>query len=65
MRTTAETLRNLNLPSRDAYDMPASVKRFADGGQYRIEIPSCEGPNAFEAVVAAAREHGVAIHRIS
>ncbi|HEV3139393.1 MAG TPA: U32 family peptidase [Vicinamibacterales bacterium] len=65
MRTTAETLRHLNLPARDAYDMPASAKRFADGGQYRIEIPSCEGPRAMEAVVAAAREHGVAIHRIS
>lgn len=62
---TQDILRRLNLPARDAYDMPASAKRFADGGQYRIEIPSCEGPAAFAAVVAAAREHGVAIHRIS
>src|SRR5258708_22613618 len=65
MRPTADTLRSLNLPSRDAYDLPASAKRFPDSGQYRIEIPSCEGPRAMEAVVAAAREHGVAIHRIS
>ena len=65
MRSTADILRSVELPARDAYDLPSSPKRFADGGQYRIEIPSCEGPRAMEAVVAAAREHGVAIHRIS
>ena len=65
MRTTETILRELNLPSRDAYDLPTSRKRFADGGQYRLEIPSCEGPRAMEAVVAAAREHGVSIHRVS
>src|SRR5713101_4120851 len=65
MRTTEAILRELNLPARDAYDLPTSRKRFADGGQYRVEIPSCEGPRAMEAVVAAAREHGVGIHRVS
>jgi hypothetical protein len=58
-------LRNLALPSRDAYDLPTSSKRFADGGQYRIEIPSCEGPKAMRAVLAAAHEHGVPVHRVS
>ena len=65
MKTTADTLRGLKLPSRDAYDLPASPKRFADGAPYRVEIPSCEGPKAMEAVIAAAREHGVRIDRIS
>ena len=65
MRTTATILSSLNLPARDAYDLPASHKRFADGGQYRIEIPSCEGPRAMEAVVAAARDHSVTVHRVS
>lgn len=65
MRTTAEILKTLDLPARDAYDLPASRKRFADGGQYRVEIPSCEGPRALEAIGAAADEHGIAIHRIS
>src|SRR6266516_3902980 len=65
MRTTEAILKDLNLPSRDAYDLPASRKRFADGGQYRVEIPSCEGPRAMEAVVAAAQEHAVPIHRVS
>jgi hypothetical protein len=65
MRSTETILNSLNLPARDGYDLPASRKRFADGGQYRIEIPSCEGPRAMEAVVAAAREHAVGIHRVS
>ena len=65
MRTTEAILKALELPSRDAYDLPTSRKRFADGGQYRVEIPSCEGPRALDAVVAAAREHSVGIHRVS
>src|SRR5438093_3595780 len=65
MKSTASILQGLNLPVRDAYDLPASVKRFADGGQYRVEIPSCEGPRAMETVLAAAREHSVPIHRVS
>src|SRR5687768_9232063 len=32
MRTTAEILKTLDLPARDAYDLPASRKRFGDGG---------------------------------
>jgi hypothetical protein len=65
MRTTTDILKSLDLPARDAYDLPTSRKRFADEGQYRVEIPSCEGPRAMEAVLAAAREHAVAIHRVS
>src|SRR5713101_3154312 len=65
MRSTDTILTSLKLPARDAYDLPASHRRFADGGQYRIEIPSCEGPRAMEAVVGAARERGVAVHRVS
>src|SRR3954468_17815032 len=65
MRTTADILKTVGMPARDAYDLPTSRKRFADGGQYRVEIPSCEGPRAMEAVLASAREHGVAIHRVS
>jgi hypothetical protein len=65
VRSTDDILKSLALPTRDAYDLPASPKRFADGGQYRVEIPSCEGPRAMEAVVAAAREHAVPVHRVS
>ena len=65
MATTGAFLSSLSLPSRDAYDLPASPRRFPGGGQYRVEIPSVEGPEAFEAVVGASAEYGVPLHRIS
>jgi Peptidase family U32 len=65
MRKAQSILDGLRLPEADAHGLPDSDKRFADGGQYRIEIPSVEGPRALEAVVAAAAEHKVGVHRIS
>jgi hypothetical protein len=63
--TTRRALERLRLPSGDAHDLPTSAKRFADGAAWRVEIPSCEGPAAMEAVVAAAAEHAITIHRVS
>ena len=60
-----DVLTKLKLPARDAYDLPSSSRRFADGGQYRIEIPSCEGPKAMQAVVAEAAARQISIHRVS
>jgi Peptidase family U32 len=66
MSRSAQTILGaLNLPEGDAHDLPDSTKRFADGGQYRIEIPSVEGPRALEAVLSAADEHQVPLHRVS
>jgi hypothetical protein len=58
-------LRGLALPEQDARELPESPRRFADGARCRIEIPSVEGPEAFEAVLGAAAEHAVPVHRIS
>ncbi len=63
--TTRRALERGKLPVRDAHDLPTSAKRFADGAAWRVEIPSCEGPKAMEAVITAAREHAITIHRIS
>jgi hypothetical protein len=60
-----EILTRLKLPPADAYGLPTSAKRFADGGEYRVEIPSCEGPDAMAAVVDEARARRVPVHRIS
>jgi hypothetical protein len=50
----------------DAYrSQPSSPLRFGDDGQYRIEIPSVEGPDAFEEVLAEAGERQVTVHRVS
>ena len=55
----------LDLPARDAHDLPDSPRRFPDGGQYRVEIPSCEGPAAMRAVIDEAATRGVSVHRVS
>ena len=36
MDKTREFLKSIGLPGGDAYDLPTSEKRFADGGQYRF-----------------------------
>ena len=58
-------LRSLNLPPGDLYDLPTSTKRFPDGAQYRIEIPSTEGRACLHAVIEEAERLGVTIHRVS
>ena len=39
--------------------------RFPDGGAWRVEIPSVEGPAALEAVISTARSLSVPLHRVS
>jgi hypothetical protein len=65
LEATRTFLQSMGLPSGDAHDLPASTKRFPDGGQWRIEIPSVEGPNALQMVYDQADALGVPIHRIS
>ena len=42
-----------------------STRTFEDGGAYRVEIPSVEGPRPLEAVIESAERHGVRVHRVS
>jgi len=65
MESTRQFLRDLGLPGGDAYDLPTSDKRFPDGAQYRVEIPSTEGPAALAAVIDAADRLHVTVHRVS
>lgn len=62
---TREFLSQLGLPAGDDYSLPDSAKRFPDGAQYRIEIPSVEGPRALAAVLEEGEKQGVLVHRIS
>jgi Peptidase family U32 len=62
---TREFLRSIGLPPGDLNDLPDSEKRFPDGAQYRIEIPSTEGPRCLEAVLEDATRLGVVVHRVS
>jgi hypothetical protein len=65
MNQAKQLLRDLNLPDGDRYDLPSSPIRFGDGGHYRIEIPSVEGPAAMAAVLEEAQRRGVRVHRVS
>jgi hypothetical protein len=48
MQATRRFLESLGLPSGDLHALPDSTKRFPDGAQYRVEIPSTEGPGALD-----------------
>ena len=65
MERTRDFLRSIGLPGGDLHELPSSGKRFPDGAQYRIEIPSTEGPRALEAVLEEAERLDVRIHRVS
>ena len=65
MERTREALRKLGLPSEDPHPPRDSHKRFPDGAQYRIEIPSTEGPIAFRALLQEADAREVPVHRVS
>ncbi len=65
MQKLRDFLKTNGLPPGELYDLPTSQKRFPDGAQYRIEIPSTEGPRALAAVLEAADRYGVTIHRVS
>ena len=53
------------LPGEDAPVSATSPLRFPDGGQYRIEIPSTEGPRSLTAVLDEAEARRVPVHRVS
>jgi hypothetical protein len=58
-------LESLGLPPADLHGLPTSEKRFPDGAQYRIEIPSTEGPRCLDAVLEEAKRLDVPVHRVS
>jgi len=62
---TRNLLKALGLPPGDLIDQPSSAKRFPDGADYRVEIPSVEGPRAMRAVLEEAESRQVRVHRIS
>ena len=43
----------------------ASTKRFPDGAEFRLEIPSVEGPRVLAEVIKTAAAAGVVINRVS
>jgi hypothetical protein len=60
-----DSLAAMGLPRGDLHGLPDSTKRFPDGAQYRVEVPSTEGPRCLEAVLEEAERLDVRVHRIS
>jgi hypothetical protein len=65
MGETRAFLASIGLPPGDLHELPESQLRFPDGAQYRIEIPSVEGPACLEAVLEEAARLDVLVHRVS
>src|ERR671935_2410457 len=65
MGETRAFLVSIGLPPGDLHGLPDSEKRFPDGAQYRVEIPSVEGPACLEAVLEEAERLDVRVHRVS
>jgi hypothetical protein len=65
MQATRTFIETLGLPPGDLHTRPTSTKRFPDGAQYRVEIPSVEGPRALAAVLEEAEARRVPVQRIS
>ena len=63
--TIAGVLRSLGVPESDPTALSPSLKRFPDGAQYRVEIPSTEGPGCLRAVLEEAERWEIPVHRIS
>lgn len=63
--STPDLLAGLGLPAGDGHALPASAGRFPDGSQYRVEIPSVEGPRCLEAVLTEAERLAVPVARVS
>lgn len=61
----SELLEAVGLPGADLEHLPRSPARFPDGAQYRIEIPSVEGPRCLDAALAEAERLDVPVHRFS
>lgn len=65
MKETRLFLEKMGMPSGDLYDLPNSEKTFADGAQYRFEVPGIQGPGAMKALLEGLDEYGVYIHRVT
>jgi hypothetical protein len=65
MQNTRDVLIKMGLPSGDAYKLPTSEKRFADGAQYRFEVPGIQSPTAMKSLLEELDVLGLIIHRVT
>jgi hypothetical protein len=62
---TRAFLQKIGLPAGDLMDLPTSNKRFADGGQFRIEVPTVNSLAATESLLEESLKLGITINRVT
>ena len=65
MEKTRAFLKSIGMPEGDDYHLTTSEKRFADGGQYRFEVPGIQGPKVMEALLEEIDKYGLWLHRVT
>lgn len=65
MKKTRAFLKSIGMPEGDAYNLPTSEKRFADGAQYRFEVPGIQGAKVMEALLEEMDKYEINLHRIT
>ena len=65
MGATVRLLGKAGLPPGDLGELPSSSKRFSDGRQWKVEIPSVEGPEALAVVLEEADARDIKVDRAS
>lgn len=59
---TKEFLKKIGIENNQ---LEESKKRFADGTQYRFEVPGIQKPGAMRALIDATDKYGVEVHRVT
>lgn len=64
MENIRKYLVKIGLPERDLYDLPTSKKKFPDGAQFRVEVPTINTYEAMAGLLDRAKELGLVINKI-
>lgn len=61
---TSDFLKTIGITKTDG-EIPDSEKRFADGAQYRFEVPGIQKPGALHGLLEALDKYEIKVHRVT
>ncbi len=61
---TRKFMDKVGLPRGDLYDLPSSTKKFPDGADYRLEVPTVNTAEALKALLEEAEKMDIVINRV-
>jgi hypothetical protein len=65
VKVTRNFLASLGYPGGHLYDLPSFSRRFPEAAQYRLELPSAEGPAALAVTLEDIDHYKITVDRIS